>query len=74
MAARNFGLGTRDIKKAGRFALENKNLSFSSVATITDRWKNFARYMNENKIKDLKDLSPKDLISYGVKLESPRIS
>lgn len=68
MAARNFGLGTRDIKKAGRFALENKNLSFSSVATITDRWKNFARYMNENNIKDLKDLSPKDLISYGVKL------
>jgi len=68
MAARNLGLGSRDLKKSGNFALRNGNLSFSSVGTITDRWKPFARYMHENNIQDLKDLSPRDLRAYGVKL------
>lgn len=68
MAARNLGLGSRDLKKSGNFALRNGNLSFSSVGTITDRWKPFARYMHENNIQDLKDLSRRDLIAYGMKL------
>lgn len=68
MVTRNLGLKTRDIKKAGEFSLKRGNLSFSSAATIADRWKPFASYMTENNIKDLKDLSREDLIGYGVLL------
>lgn len=42
MAARNFGLGSRDLKKAGKFALGKGNFAFSSAATVVDRWKPFA--------------------------------
>lgn len=73
MAARNLGLGTRDISKVGKFALGKGHLSFSSAATIADRWKLFARYMGERDIKDLEDLSREDLIAYGVRL-SERVS
>lgn len=65
MAVRNLGLKTRDVKKAGKFSLKRGDLSFSSAATISDRWKPFASYMDENNIKDLKDLSREDLIEYG---------
>lgn len=68
MSARNLGFRTRDVNKAGKFSLGKGNLSFSSAATITGRWKSFARYMNENDIKDLKDLSREDVVAYGVRL------
>ncbi|BFN25340.1 integrase [Pseudomonas sp. SCT] len=68
MAARNLGLGSRDISKVGKFALGNGDLSFSSVATVVDRWKPFANYMVEKNIKDLKYLCREDVVAYGLRL------
>lgn len=68
MVARNLGLGSRDVSKAGKFALGKGGLSFSSAATIAERWRPFAKYMNKNNIRDLKGLSREDLIAYGVLL------
>ncbi|MCO4022453.1 hypothetical protein FA098_32025, partial [Pseudomonas aeruginosa] len=68
MAARNLGLGSRDISRVGKFALGNGDLSFSSVATVVDRWKPFANYMVEKNIKDLKYLCREDVVAYGLRL------
>lgn len=68
MVARNLGLGSRDVSKAGKFALGKDGLSFSSAATIAERWRPFANYMNKNNIRDLKELSREDLIAYGALL------
>lgn len=46
--SRNFGLGTRDLAKAGNIALtrmrESKGCSFSSAATNGQRWNIFAQF------------------------------
>lgn len=68
MVARNLGLGSRDVSKAGKFSLRKGDLSFSSAATIAERWRPFANYMNKKNIRDLKELSREDLIAYGALL------
>jgi 5,10-methenyltetrahydromethanopterin hydrogenase len=55
MAAKNFGLGSREPSKAGKFSLIDKNLSFSSTATITHRWNKFIPFMEEKGIRDMQE-------------------
>ena len=47
--SRNYGIGTRDIESAGHIvlkkALQRRELSFSSVTTIFDRWQKFVRFV-----------------------------
>ena len=46
--SRNYGLGSREMSKAGQFALNNASksghLSYSSAATIGDRWSKFSSW------------------------------
>lgn len=65
MAARNLGLGSRQPSKAGKFALANKNLSFSSTATIAERWSQFAKFMDKNGIRDMEEVTRLTVIEYG---------
>lgn len=65
MAARNLGLGSRQPRKAGKFALSNKNLSFSSTATITERWNQFVKFMDINGIRDMSEITRSTVINYG---------
>lgn len=65
MAARNLGLGSRQPSTAGKFALADKNLSFSSAATIAERWNQFAYFMEKNGIRDMKDVGRSTVIEYG---------
>ena len=68
MAARNLGLGSRQPSKAGKFVLKDKNLSFSSAATITERWSQFVKFMDLNNIRDMSEISRLSVIKYGRKL------
>ena len=70
MAARNLGLGSRQPSKAGKFALTNKNLSFSSTATIAERWNQFVKFMDRNGIRDLEEIDRGSVIKYGVELSN----
>lgn len=55
MNARNFGLGSRDINKAAKNALREREMSFSSIATMTDRFRRFSEWLREHEgIKDLR--------------------
>lgn len=73
MAARNLGLGSRQPSKAGKFALTDKNLSFSSTATIAERWNQFVKFMDRNDIQDMAEVSRSIVIKYGIEL-SDRIA
>lgn len=43
--SRNFGLGSRNMKDAGRLALIKKMQSFSSIYTMSDRWNKFVDWV-----------------------------
>lgn len=62
---RNFGIGSRDMKKAANFALKETNLSFGSTATITERWKKFASFMNKRGLQTMEQVDQKLVIKYG---------
>ncbi|PPV42330.1 integrase domain-containing protein [Ectopseudomonas oleovorans] len=70
MAAKNFGLGSREPSKAGKFSLVDKNLSFSSTATITHRWNKFIPFMEEKGIRDMQEINKSTVIEYGKELAS----
>lgn len=57
----NFGLKTRDLGKAGSFALNaaarNRDISYSTAATVGDRWQQFAKYAKNNGIKRMEGVS-----------------
>lgn len=70
MAARNLGLGSRQPSKAGKFSLTDKNLSFSSAATITHRWNKFVQFMDRNCILDMEEIKKSTVIEYGKELST----
>lgn len=65
----NFGLQTRDMGKAGGFAMNrevaNKAASFSTAATITDRFNQFAQHAKEEGLRRLEEVSRELVTSYG---------
>lgn len=67
--SRNYGLGSRDMAKAGRFALNaaaaRGELSYSSAATIADRWAVFADWSRERGDKYMEYVDRADVIAYG---------
>ena len=69
MNSRNYGLGTRDMAIAGRLALQRacdrRELSFSSVDTISDRWSHFAAFVKEKGIGRMENIDMEMVINYG---------
>lgn len=64
--ARNFGLKSRDIVTAARNALVERGASFSSVATNTARFGQFATFLRaEFEIKDLRWIEKDHLVAYA---------
>lgn len=67
MAAKgnNFGLKTRDLAKAGTFAMNNAaregNASYSTAATVSERWQQFASFAKSEGVKRLEGVTP-DLV------------
>lgn len=69
MGTRNYDLGTRDMKAAGRTALEEGMQSFSSIETMADRWNLFVDYVREHHAIGRMELITADIvIAYGQSL------
>ncbi|EII2379223.1 integrase domain-containing protein [Vibrio cholerae] len=67
--ARNFGLQSRDMSKAGLNALKEGMKSFQSIATIHDRWRVFSTWIkSEQGIKDMRDIEKAHLVAYAAHL------
>ena len=65
----NFGLRTRDMGKAAGFAMNrevaNDAASFSTAATIADRFGHFAQHAKEEGLRRLEEVSRDLVTSYG---------
>ncbi|MDP1573051.1 MAG: integrase domain-containing protein [Pseudomonadota bacterium] len=66
----NYGLGTREMGKAGTFATNAAaragNLSYSSAATIGERWQQFTRWArSERGIKWMEQVDRQAVEAYG---------
>lgn len=72
LMSRNFGLGSRNMKTAGKFALKNatKNggISFSTAGTVAERWHTFAAWAENNGAKKMEDISQDLAKKYGCEL------
>lgn len=67
--SRNFGLKSRDMGKAGLNALREGMQSFSSVATISDRWSVFVTWIKaEQGVKDMRQIERGHLAAYAAHL------
>jgi len=68
----NFGLGSRDMYKAGRFAVNNAvrngDLSFSSAATLSNRWAQFISWAKAQDIKKMEGICCGLVKEYGREL------
>jgi len=63
--SRNFGIGSRDIQRAGLMFLEKSSLSFSSKATLSLRWGQFCKWAKEKQINKLESINSLLLIQYA---------
>ncbi|WP_418139969.1 integrase domain-containing protein (plasmid) [Oceanimonas smirnovii] len=70
--SRNYGLGTRDMASAGRIALASsaaqREMSFSTVDTIADRWRKFTQYAKDHGIGRMERVTEGFAIKYGKSL------
>ena len=74
MGTRNFGLGSRDMGKAGEFALNSAArdgaVSFSTAATNGERWGEFARFAKEEMgVKQMEKIERETVVAYGESLQ-----
>ena len=66
MGSRNYGLGSRDMAWAGDIALKNlSGLSFSGIATLSERWGEFCKWAKNEGIKKMETVTRDTIISYG---------
>ena len=69
MGAYNYGLGNKDMARAGYNALRDKSgLSFSSIATLANRWDGFCTWAKAQGIKRMEKIGRDDVIRYGAEL------
>jgi integrase len=73
MGKNNYGLGSRNAEKAGRFALNNAaragEMSYSTAATVGDRWAQFVDWAKEEAgVKWMEDYTREMLVEYGQEL------
>lgn len=69
--SRNYGLGNRDMARAGMNALREGMQSHSSIKTMGDRWRIFAQYARkELGIKDMRQIDTAHLQQYAAILRA----
>ena len=69
MGKRNFGLGSRDMAWAGKIALKTQSgLSFSGIATVSERWGQFCAWAEGQGIKKMESVTKETLVRYGTGL------
>lgn len=69
MRGNNYGLQTRDMAKAGRFAMNreaaNGAASFSTAATVGDRFNRFAELAKADGLRRLEEVTRDQVTAYG---------
>lgn len=69
---RNYGIGQRDMGKAGKVILKNNthlgSVSFSTAATNSNRWQSFADWAKEKGVKKMEKITPELVKEYGQEL------
>ena len=69
MRGNNYNLKTRDMSKAGNFAMNREvaagSTSFSTAATVSERFDQFAAYAKEAGLRRLEEVSRDLVTSYG---------
>lgn len=70
--SRNYGLGSRDMARAGEYALKASaregHASFASAATTAERWQQFCTWAKERDIKKMENISKEIVLQYGKEL------
>lgn len=65
----NYGTGTRDMAKAGRFAMNNAarsgNTSYATAAAVGERWQSFATFAKGEGVKRLEGVTEQLAASYA---------
>lgn len=66
----NFKLGTRDMTRAGEYAMQNAaregNASYSTAATTSERWSQFAAHAKtELGLRRMEQIRPEHVVAYG---------
>ena len=69
MGTRNYGLGSRDLARAGGLALiaarERGDVSHSTVETNAQRWTQFVRYVRDQGVRRMEHISAEHVQSYA---------
>lgn len=69
MGSRNYGLGTRDMASAGTLAMnaqrERGNVSYSTAATVSDRWASFVSYAKAEGVGRMERITGELVRAYG---------
>jgi hypothetical protein len=72
--SRNYGAGTRDMSRAGRFFAKQVSDSFSTQATLSQRFGQFVNWAKQNGISRLEQVSKETLHAYADHLKSSDLS
>jgi len=70
--SKNFGLGSRSMKKAGMFALKNAEMvgaiSFQTGADLGQRWGQFCEFASEHDVRQMEYVDGELVVEYGSQL------
>jgi hypothetical protein len=72
--SRNYGAGTRDMARAGRFFSKQRSESYSTQATLSQRFGQFVDWAKGNGISRLEQVSKETLQAYADHLKSSDLS
>lgn len=76
--ANNYGLGSRDMAKAGVFACNaaarTGAMSYSTAATVGERWQKFTEFARSQGVKKLEGISRELIMAYGRDLAESDLS
>jgi site-specific recombinase XerD len=65
-STRNFGIGSRNLLRAGKMCSQQSEKSFSTRGALADRWTVFAKWLDaEFGISKMENIRPDHLIAYG---------
>lgn len=72
--SRNYGAGTRDMGRAGAFFAKQVSESYSTQATLSQRFDQFVEYARENGISRLEQVTQETVLAYADSLASSELS
>jgi hypothetical protein len=72
--SRNFGSGTRDMGRAGSFFAKQVSSSYSTQATLSQRFDQFVEYARECGISRLEQISRETVLAYADHLKASDLS